>query len=428
MGRGLRTLLAVSAVALYLCSAYGWSEDMFPDWQSGKIWQIERSRRWYNAPAFDLDSGSQRVISNNRVFFCSLRLGEILLQWSSNLENNETAGVKDKLHKVQCSLYNRGDDGDMDEQQFRTLFESYQEKITKSTGIRKMRSTGPRKAANLRTEVWKWESPRGIILLIAGRSILDRKQERMEYIRLVLLRDRKDVRNGDAGGGKASHLLESVARQEDGTVWIKGIPMVDQGSKGYCVPASVARVFAHYGVTSVDMHTLAALCNTATEGGTSLYSMREALKKISWHFNMTLNTVAEYWQDREKHLAKYDRKAKKENLPPRKHEKSWFEEVDPQAWSDVRSSNQMEVQKWLLKIRSYVNRGVPVLWSVAASEMYCHKDQSIRGGPHMRLIIGYNQKKGTIIFSDSWGKFATRRDMKINAFANTDCLYVLRPR
>ena len=308
--RNLRALFEVLLATLYLCSSCGWcAADMFSDWQSGKVWKANRSHYWYGSRSVDLDSSSQRVWAGNGIMFCSLKLGEILLQWRKPHEGEETEASKEELYKIECSLYNRGDDGDMNEQQFRMLFESYQERITKCINIKKTKSVGPKNTEKLKTEVWKWESPQGCILLIAGISVLGHKYERMEYMRLVLLRDRRDIRNAGAGR-RTSHLRESVTHEEDGTVWIKGIPMVDQGSKGYCVPASVARIFAHYGATNVDMHTLAAICNTATSGGTSLHSMRAALKKISWHFGVTLTTVAEYWQKRGKHLEKYDRKIK----------------------------------------------------------------------------------------------------------------------
>ena len=416
-------------ILFYLMGTCGWGMDILESWQNGKLWETKRGQSWYGERASNLDSNSQRISAQNNVTFCSIKFGEILLQWKKkNSAKGEAGTTEEQLHKVECTIYNRGDDGDKDEKEFYELFTSCQRMLGERLKTKKKRSFASQNAAKIKTEAWRWESPQGTVVLVAGFSIEGHKAKRMEYIRLLLLRDRHAIRDGDPSDKTTSHLRDSVACDSDGTVWIKGIPMVDQGSKGYCVPASVARMFAYYGMTSVDMHTLAAICNSDSSDGTSLHSMQNALKKISGHFNTTLKTVAEYWHKRGEQLEKYDKYAKKRKLPPRKCQDPWIMEVDPKAWSDFCASNKMNVQGWLQKIRTYIDRGIPILWSVAASQMYCHEDTSIRGGAHMRLIIGYNVKLGTIIFSDSWGEWATKRVMNINnAYAITDCIYVLCP-
>lgn len=50
------------------------------------------------------------------------------------------------------------------------------------------------------------------------------------------------------------------------------------------------------------------------------------------------------------------------------------------------------------------------------------------GGGHMRLIIGYNEAKSEIIFSDSWGAGHERKSMAApHACAATMGLYLLQP-
>ena len=43
------------------------------------------------------------------------------------------------------------------------------------------------------------------------------------------------------------NLQKNVVRKDD-DVFIDGIPMVDQGQKGYCVNAAASRVFNYYGI------------------------------------------------------------------------------------------------------------------------------------------------------------------------------------
>ena len=49
--------------------------------------------------------------------------------------------------------------------------------------------------------------------------------------------------------------------------------MVDQGPKGYCVPATVERVLKYYGINNMNMHQLADAGNTRQGGGTTTREM-----------------------------------------------------------------------------------------------------------------------------------------------------------
>ncbi len=50
------------------------------------------------------------------------------------------------------------------------------------------------------------------------------------------------------------------------------------------------------------------------------------------------------------------------------------------------------------------------------------------GGGHMRLIIGYNDKKDEIIYTDSWGKgHGKKRMLASNAFCMTNVILALPP-
>jgi len=62
-------------------------------------------------------------------------------------------------------------------------------------------------------------------------------------------------------------LKQNVKRKENGDVYISGIPMIEQGEKGYCAPATCARVMCYYGI-DVDMHLLADTMKTDIGRGT----------------------------------------------------------------------------------------------------------------------------------------------------------------
>ena len=90
-------------------------------------------------------------------------------------------------------------------------------------------------------------------------------------------------------GGKTSRISDSAMRERmknnvvhrpNGDVIIENIPMVDQGPKGFCVPATYTRALLYAGVPA-DLYLLALLGRTDVGGGTSLSMLR----------NLPLDTV-----------------------------------------------------------------------------------------------------------------------------------------
>ena len=79
---------------------------------------------------------------------------------------------------------------------------------------------------------------------------------------------------------KMLNLERNVQRRTNGDWVIFGIPMINQGRKGYCAPASCARVLQYYEYP-VDEHQIAKMMETEALSGTSYKTLKEALKKIS---------------------------------------------------------------------------------------------------------------------------------------------------
>ena len=153
--------------------------------------------------------------------------------------------------------------------------------------------------------------------------------------------------------------------------------MVDQGNKGYCVPATVERLFRYYGVTGVDMHRIADAANTRKGGGTTIPAMLRA-------------------------------------MAPLRREAA------------LKEINCGEVNIGVIK--KYVDRGIPLMWTMYVNPQY----EKIRlesltsrpkanspeawkkvirryrvpntGGAHICLIVGYNEITEEIGVSNSWGE------------------------
>ncbi|MEY4487856.1 MAG: hypothetical protein RIQ79_364 [Verrucomicrobiota bacterium] len=181
-------------------------------------------------------------------------------------------------------------------------------------------------------------------------------------------------------------LKARVTRRENGDVVIDQIPMVNQGPKGYCVPATFERMLRYAGIPA-DMYELAAQGGTGFGGGTNVDELVDALGR----------TVRQAGRRLE----------------------SFRVEPAPAA------------------LAKYIDEGRPVLWSLASTPEFnefanTYSDSrpeataalkewaALRKSPsaglsrdpqasHLCLLIGYNRTTGELAFSDSWGpRFAER--------------------
>ena len=63
-------------------------------------------------------------------------------------------------------------------------------------------------------------------------------------------------------------------------------------------------------------------------------------------------------------------------------------------------------------VKKYINQGMPVIWLIPG---------------HLRLINGYNDKEKMIIYSDTWGDWASKRKMPYKDAAKlTTYLFILK--
>lgn len=122
-------------------------------------------------------------------------------------------------------------------------------------------------------------------------------------------------------------------------------------------------------------------------------------------------------------------------LAARKGKPSLSPMVDPMGSADpallraVRAGKKAQVKKWLSAIKKSIDNGCPVIWSTTLG-LYPETPAipQARGG-HMRLIIGYNMKEQTVIYTDSWGSGHEKKSMKAeNALSMTNGRYTIRLR
>ncbi len=210
--------------------------------------------------------------------------------------------------------------------------------------------------------------------------------EEGEYVSLAIV----STEIADSGGKSArmsdadlkQQLIGNVVKSNNGDVVITEIPMVDQGPKGYCVPATFERAMRTMGIEA-DMYLLAMVGQSSAGGGTVVSVLLDNVKSAVY----------------------------------RKGRRTKEDEIRDLKIRDV---------------KRYIDQGAPLMWSMcsidayndladentagradggaAFREMMTEKALKLaeKGKPednrHVCMIIGYNESTNEIAVSDSWGK------------------------
>lgn len=77
----------------------------------------------------------------------------------------------------------------------------------------------------------------------------------------------------------AKQLSANVRQHPEGFIWIDGIPMIDQGEKGYCAAATLARILRYYGYP-VNMHEMADIAETDRLSGTHYKDVIASIRRV----------------------------------------------------------------------------------------------------------------------------------------------------
>ena len=233
-----------------------------------------------------------------------------------------------------------------------------------------------------RESVKRWDWNGHAFLLAAPRE---------EYVALRIM----PVESADAGGKSRisdsqirARVASRVERRPNGDVILKDMPMVNQGPKGYCVPATWERVMRYMGVPA-DMYALAMAGQSGAGGGTSLAAISAGARESIVRSGRKIDTAAV--------------------------------RIDPGG------------------VAKFIDRGLPIMWAMFSTSQFnatatsriparaemtdpaawkkelerdrkaARKFHIDRSSGHVCMIIGYNKQTGEIAVSDSWGpQFAER--------------------
>ena len=176
--------------------------------------------------------------------------------------------------------------------------------------------------------------------------------------------------------------------RKEGDVYIDGIPMVDQGQKGYCVVASAARVFGYYQI-AVDQHEIAQIASSSAEGGTSMGAMLDALGDIAGRFRVRVKNHIDFdYKDMGELTKDYNRVAKRAgqrefSTDPGTNMWMHFDSFDPELLKETRLKSKSGISRFEKEVEASINAGIPLLWTLTVGiyEEPKRLPQS-RGGHH----------------------------------------------
>ena len=261
----------------------------------------------------------------------------------------------------------------------------------------------------------------------------------------------KGVKKGIVAKG-ATKTVDNVVDESKGRgdVFVDNVPMVDQGQKGYCSVATAERVLRYYGL-EIDEHQLAEAAGTSAEDGTSTKAMKESVESIGKRFR--LGTVVCYGAfdkgsgsriaalvDEVRVYNKSAKKLKKPEIPESVYitrdgnyvsysSSAAYMAMDPEVMKDMKLSGSQKPKftKFKKDIHEQVKKGIPLFWGVTLG-IYPEPGLPQDAGGHMRLIIGYNDKKDEVLYSDSWGAGHELKRMPVEwAWTITRSLMYMKP-
>ncbi len=185
-----------------------------------------------------------------------------------------------------------------------------------------------------------------------------------------------------------AELKERVVTRPNEDVILSELPMVDQGPKGYCVPANWERTLRYLGIPA-DMYELAMAGGTNLGGGTHLDQMAKAVVDLLRKNGRRMVSVS--------------------GRPNVRLVKKYIDDGIPIMWGIV-LIDSLDAE---LTIRAMQRAHVTDMkeWKTALKQIRRNArrlDTKDMPG-HLCLIVGYNPETEEIAISDSWGPdFAER--------------------
>ena len=361
-----------------------------------KLYQ-PRVEKQENNPQFEWLTAAKDRARFSRHMFSNTDTHLSLFRDSVKVEEAIVEFVNGRAARTTISIYNRGDSGQISLQEFDRIFRKIGQNLGTMTKVAPRRQVVSGNAA-VKMVSWVWSTPAGIALLEHNDFQNGGQVGKPEFLRLKLAApDQADWSMGKMSMGvQRMALLKNVTKTAEGDVFISGVPMVDQGAKGYCVAASCQRLFEYMRIPC-DQHEMAQILSVDVERGANAIMMQKSLAKLDQKFGVTFKPF-----------------------------------INPEIYYDSRGKRKVSIKEFSGIIKEHADKGVPLLWALELGRFPEDPPLPNAGqisGGHMRMMIGYNATSNLVIFTDSWGAGHELKRMSVaDASEVTLGLYSMSPR
>jgi len=379
---------------LNFSEVWQWKVEDFEKLYAPRLADLRQQER---LPQFEWTSTAKDRARFSRKMFSDVDTKLAMFGGSFRVEEAIVEFVNGSVARATISFYNRGDSGEIQAVRFQSLasqLSKYLDQVMKTPARRQIMSAN----AALPVVSWIWTAPAGIALLEYNEFDASGNTTKPEFLRMKLAAP--DQANWSMGkmatGVQRMELAQRVTKNPDGDVYISGVPMVDQGQKGYCVAASCQRLFEYMRIPC-DQHEMAQLVSVDAERGADVLTMQKSLAKIDSAFKVTFKPL-----------------------------------INPEQYYNSSRKRRVSEKQFISIVQEHVDKGVPLLWGLILGEK--PEDPPLPGagqtrGGHMRMVIGYNLAKNQLLFTDSWGAgHELKRMAMLDAYDVTMGLYSMAPR
>ncbi len=353
-----------------------------------------------------------------------------------------------QIERLELSLFNHGDAGSLDQIDFERLLTAVHASLVQWGGNgRSGQATSDRTMKTVRHHQWA-KPPCAAQLTWAFTSARKVRGEsfpfRSEFIRLTLAYSPRGGIEGlstlqtstlKQGTVTARTLRERIKTDSEGYRVVTGMPMVDQGQKGYCAAATAERLLRFYG-RDIDQHEVAQLADTARQQGTTTTGMLDALRTIGRQYQLDVKNLIDLdYNGLVKIVEDYNKVAASRGLEAMVlgntiEVGALYSAMDASALKQAGARRRAACDSFLRDVTTYVEAGVPLIWACIVGKFPENPPLNIEGAfGHMRMIIGYHPRLRELVYTDSWGPgHEIKRIPLADAWAMTFGLYVMKPR
>ena len=367
----------------------------------------------------------------DKITLCSRPVPEVIFNFN-----------KRRMQSVVISVYNRGDNGVINENEFNAIAAKV-EKYIADLSKNKTPVTESRKFDKFRVDSMTYKAENNDFIIRRNR-----RGRQSEYIQLLIYPAGKAPKLNESlqANINRKELSLNLVFEKNGDSYID-IPMVNQGNKGYCVGATIERIMRYYG-SNIDQQIISQLAEADAVEGTNVRKIYNVLNSNDSKLKIRVDKLmhddtAEKLEDIDKFNTLYNSFAKKRKRP-RVHVKNFssgkgrYRKIDFPAlvgayeygiFKAAKCRNGKMPEKFQKNVHEYLDKGIPLVW-VTYVFSNKRKGQSIgQVSMHMRIINGYNARSNDIIYTDSWGKGHEKKMLSLNdAWAQTLMLIAVTPR